>query len=128
MIFLDASFLIAIFVENDDWHQKAVQLLPLIAKKKKIISKLVIAETVTILTRNLDTKAIREIYNNIIENFTVINECDLYDEAMKIFVHYTGTLSFFDSMYITIMEKKKIYEIASFDKHFDNKNNIIRIH
>ena len=128
MIFLDASFLIAIFVENDKWHQDALKVLPKIAKKKKIISKLVIAETITNLTHNLDTKSIREIYNNINENFTVINEVDYYDGAMKVFIHYDGTLSFFDSMYVKIMEKKGLYEIASFDKHFDNKENIVRVH
>lgn len=128
MIFLDASFLIAIFVENDQWHQAALKILPKIAKKKKYISKLVIAEVVTNLTHNLDTKSIREIYNNLSENFTVINEVDYFDEAMKVFIYYDGNLSFFDSMYIKIMEKKGIFEIASFDKHFDNKKRILRVH
>jgi predicted nucleic acid-binding protein len=127
MIFLDASFLIAIFVENDQWHQDALKILPKIANKKKFISKLVIAETITNLTHNLDTKDIKEIYNNINENFIVINEIDYYNEAMKVFIQYDGTLSFFDSLYIKIMEKKGIYKIASFDKHFDNKNNVVRV-
>ncbi|MCL2115772.1 MAG: PIN domain-containing protein [Methanobrevibacter sp.] len=65
MIFLDASFLIAIFVENDQWHQYALKVLPKIAKKKKFISKLVIAETITNLTHNLDTKYIRENFSNL---------------------------------------------------------------
>ncbi|KZX11484.1 type II toxin-antitoxin system VapC family toxin [Methanobrevibacter filiformis] len=128
MIFLDASFLIAIFVENDQWHQDAVKLLPKISKKKKFISKLVIAETITNLTHNLRAKEIREIYNNIIENFTIIDESDFYNEAMKVFIHYDAKLSFFDSMYIKIMELNGISEIASFDKHFDNKNHVVRLH
>jgi predicted nucleic acid-binding protein len=128
MIFLDASFLVAFFIENDDWHQDAINILPKIDKKEKVISKLVIAETITTLTSKIDTKSIREIYNNINENFTVINDIDYFDEAMKIFIHYDATLSFFDSMYIKIMEKKNIHEIASFDKHFDNKDKIIRVH
>jgi predicted nucleic acid-binding protein len=81
-----------------------VKLLPKIAKKKKIISKLVIAETITNLTHNLDAKEIREIYNNILENFKVIDESDFYNEAMKVFIYYDAKLSFFDSMYIKIME------------------------
>lgn len=128
MIFLDASFLIAVFVKNDQWHQDAVKLLPKITKKKKIISKLIIAETITNLTHNLNAKEIREIYNNITENFTIIDESDFYNEAMKVFVYYDTKLSFFDSMYIKIMELKGIHEIASFDEHFDNKDNIVRIH
>ncbi|MDR2623007.1 MAG: PIN domain-containing protein [Methanobrevibacter sp.] len=128
MIFLDASFLIAIFVENDQWHKFALKVLPKISKKKKFISKLVIAETVTNLTHELDTKSIREIYNNIKENFEVIDEHDYYDEAMKIFIKYDGVLSFFDSMYINIMEKNEIYEIASFDEHFDNKDKLTRVY
>jgi len=128
MIFLDASFLIAIFVKNDEWHEQALKVLPNITNKEKIISKLVIAETITHLTLNLDAKSIREIYNNILENFTVIEDNELYDEAMKTFIKYDAKLSFFDSMYIKIMEIKGIYEIASFDKHFDNKENVIRVH
>ena len=128
MIFLDASFLIALFVKNNDWHEQALKTLPNILKKEKIISKLVIAETITHLTLNLDAKSIREIYNNLLENFTIIDENELYNEAMKTFIKYDATLSFFDSMYITIMKIKKIYEIASFDEHFDNKEGIVRIH
>ncbi|MDR0911134.1 MAG: hypothetical protein LBM96_00860 [Methanobrevibacter sp.] len=37
-------------------------------------------------------------------------------------------MSFFDCMYIYLMQKKGINEIASFDKHFDNKDGVIRIH
>jgi predicted nucleic acid-binding protein len=46
MIFLDAIFLIAIFVENDNWHQNAIDLTPKILKKKKFISKLLLAEII----------------------------------------------------------------------------------
>jgi len=59
MIFFDGNFLIAIFIENDNWHQNILKVFSKIAKKKKFISKLVIAETITNLTHNLYTKSIR---------------------------------------------------------------------
>jgi predicted nucleic acid-binding protein len=47
---------------------------------------------------------------------------------MKVFIYYDAKLSFFDSMYIKIMELEWINEIASFDEHFDNKDYIVRVH
>jgi len=127
MIFLDASFLVALFVNNDNYHGDAIKFVPEIINEEKVISKLTIAETITMLSLSLETKEIREIYNNLYENFTIIEYGDYFDEAMKVFVKYDSTLSFFDSMYIHIMEKKGIHKIASFDGHFDNKDKIIRV-
>jgi predicted nucleic acid-binding protein len=38
MIFLDASFLVAYYAENDDHHDKAVRIMKDIKNKEKIIS------------------------------------------------------------------------------------------
>ncbi|KZX12803.1 type II toxin-antitoxin system VapC family toxin [Methanobrevibacter curvatus] len=127
MIFLDASFLVALFVENDDYHEMAVKYVPEIINEEKVISKLTIAETITMLSTSLETKEIREIYNNLYENFTVIEDTDYFNDAMKVFVRYDATLSFFDSMYMYIMLMRDIYKIASFDSHFENKDKIIRV-
>lgn len=125
-VFLDTNFIVGLFVENDVWHENAKELFYKYQNEKKVISKLVIAEAITLMRLNLDTKEIREIYYNLPNYFEIIDDSQYYDEAMKIFVKYDGTIAFFDAMYIAIMKNQGIYEIISFDSDFDNKD-IIRI-
>jgi predicted nucleic acid-binding protein len=42
--------------------------------------------------------------------------------------YYPERIPLFDCVYISLMEELGIKEITSFDEHFDNKENIIRIH
>lgn len=102
MIFLDSSFLIALFVPNDQWHNDAVRVYNDIKNDKLVISKMVIAETITLLRLNLETKFIREIYKNINNLFLVLDDSNYFDDAMKNFIKYNGSISFFDSIYIYI--------------------------
>lgn len=127
MIFLDSSFLISLFTEKEIHHHKAIKIYRKIKNKELIISKLVIAETITLLRLKLNTNEIMEIYNGLNSNFNVINDTAYYDNAMREFLKYDGTISFFDSMYIYLMKKLEIHEIVSFDNDFDNKKNIVRI-
>lgn len=128
MYFLDTSFLVGLFVTNDQWHSQAIEIYQKIKNKKLIISKLVIAETITILKNKLKTREIREIYNNISRLFYVIEDSNSFDGAMNEFVKYDSQISFFDSMYIFIMKEEHIDKIVSFDNDFDRVDGIIRIH
>lgn len=128
LYFLDTVFVVALFVSNDQWHQRAVEIYKKIKNKKLIISKLVVAETVTVLKNKLDTKDINEIYSNISNFFDVIDDNLSYDEAMDEFVKYDSTISFFDAMYVAIMKKENIVNIVSFDDDFDKVDGIVRIH
>ena len=127
MIFLDTTFVVGLFVSNDDWHDSAVKVYNEIRNEKLVISNLVIAETVTILKNKLETKDILEIYRNIPNFFHVVDDNDLYDAAMNEFVKYDSSISFFDAMYVAIMKKEDIFKIASFDSDFDKVDNLIRL-
>ena len=127
MIFLDTTFVVGLFVSNDDWHDSAVKVYNEIRNEKLVISNLVIAETVTILKNKLETKDILEIYRNIPNFFHVVDDNALYDAAMNEFVKYDSSISFFDAMYVAIMKKEDIFKIASFDSDFDKVDNIIRL-
>jgi len=127
MIFLDANFLISFFVNKEDNHERAVEIAKTIENEEKIISKLVIAETITILKKKLSTKDIIKIYN-ILQDFTTAEDTHLFDKAFEEFVKYDGSISFFDSVYIVIMQEFDIYKIASFDEDFENKKGIMRIY
>jgi len=52
MIFLDTNFLISFFVNKEEDHLRAVEIAKIIENEEKIISKLVIAETITVLKKN----------------------------------------------------------------------------
>ena len=127
MIFLDTTFVVALFVSNDDWHESAVRVYDEIRNEKLVISNLVIAETVTILKNKLKTKDIMEIYRNIPNFFHVVDDNSLYGEAMNEFVKYDSTISFFDAMYVAVMKKEDIIKIASFDSDFDMVDNLVRL-
>lgn len=51
MIFLDTSFLVSLFVEKEENNKKATKIAINIKDEEKIISKLIIAETITILKK-----------------------------------------------------------------------------
>ena len=127
MIFLDTNFLISFFVSKEEDHQRAVEIAQTIKNEEKIISKLVIAETVTVLKKKLLTKDIVKIYE-VLQDFTIVEDTHLFDKAFEQFVKYDGEISFFDAVYIVIMDKFGIFEIVSFDEDFDNKDRIVRIH
>lgn len=128
MYFLDTTFIVALFVSNDQWHSQAVDVYGRIKSQELAISKLVIAEVVTILKNKLETKDISEIYRNLSQIFTVFDDSLSYDEAMDIFIKYDSTISFFDAMYVAISKKEGINEIVSFDSDFDKIDGIVRIH
>lgn len=128
MYFLDTTFIVALFVSNDQWHSQAVDVYGRIKSQELAISKLVIAEVVTILKNKLETKDISEIYRNLSQIFTVFDDSLSYDEAMDVFIKYDSIISFFDAMYVAISKKEGINEIVSFDSDFDKIDGIVRIH
>lgn len=128
MYFLDTTFIVALFVSNDDWHNQAVQVYQKIKGNKLVISHLVIAETIAVLKNKLETKDIKEIYRNLPNFFNVIEDSAFYDDAMSEFIKYDSTISFFDAMYVALMKKEEINEIVSFDSDFDKVDNIVRVH
>ncbi|MCL2687808.1 MAG: PIN domain-containing protein [Methanobrevibacter sp.] len=129
MIFLDSSFIIGLFVENDQWHDDALKLSNYIdTKDELVISNLILSETITTINKKIGVESSEIVYNYIMDNFTIVTETKkLYPKAIKTLVKYHN-LSFADSVSIEIMKLMNIYEIASFDNDFDNKEEILRLH
>lgn len=126
MIFLDTSYLIAFFIKGEEKHERAVEIAKIIKNEEKIISKLVVAETITVLKKKLQTKDITKIYDTL-KDFTTAEDSHLFDRAFKHFEKHDGEISFFDAVYIAIMEDFAIHQIVSFDSDFNNKKGIIVI-
>jgi len=129
MIMADTTFFVAIFVDNDQWHEKALKISDYVENKEKIITNQIISETITMICNKVGAKESKRIYDYLIDNCTIINETrEMYDKSMDTLLKYNCKLSLADATSIEIMKKLKIHEIASFDSDFDNKEGIIRIH
>ena len=130
MIFLDANYLVSYYIKDENDHARALEIDKEIETKEQIISKLVIAEAINVLYTKLkiDKKGIKEFYRKLKEEYTVIEDSYIYDKTIDKIMNSQKRFPFFDYVYITLMEDLGIKEIATFDKHFDNIDGIVRVH
>lgn len=126
MIFMETSFLIALFVEKDKHNKKALEIIENIEDKEIIISEMVIYETLTVLKKkNQDNDKVNDVYNKLTE-MNVYEDVIYYEQALKNTL--INNVGFFDNLIYSIMDNNDIKKIASFDTDFDTFNNIERIH
>ena len=130
MIFLDANFLVSFYIEDEKYHKRALEIIGNFKNQKKIISKLIIGETVNILLTKLkvDKKIIKEVYENLNNNYTLVDDSYIFDKTIDKIMTSKKRFPFFDYVYITLMEDLGINKIATFDKHFNNIEAVVRIH
>jgi len=130
MIFLDANYIVSFNIEAEKDHERAVEIMKEIKNKEKIVSKLVIAEAINVLYTKLkvDKKTIKEIYDEIKNEYTVLEDSYIHDMTIDKIMNSKKRFPFFDYIFITLMEDLGIKEIATFDKHFDNIDGIVRVH
>ncbi|MBZ9570085.1 PIN domain-containing protein [Methanobrevibacter sp. TMH8] len=128
MIFVDANFIIATASAVDQWHDKAIKLLPKIKKEERITSEPIISEIITLVGKFHGAKAAINVYNYIKDTHLIYKDENLFDETIVEYLKYDATLSFADSTAVTIMKELNIQKIASFDSDFDRVDGIIRIH
>jgi len=100
-----------------------------IEESDKMVSSLIISESVTMVGSLSGGKAGKLVYDYIMDNCTVFNsEKSIYDEAIQTYLKYDGTLSLVDVVSLELMKMFNFQEIVSFDSDFDKVNGIIRIH
>jgi len=132
MIFLDANFLMAFFIETEDQHEIANNIYEKIKDKQMIISNSIILEVMTVsnIKVKVSKQKLKEIYISLNSGlFEIIDDTNIYDNAMERQMNYLPErLPFFDCLYMELMNQLGITEIVTFDKHFDKKEGIIRIH
>ncbi|KZX15808.1 tRNA(fMet)-specific endonuclease VapC [Methanobrevibacter cuticularis] len=125
MIFLDVNFVIDLFVDTEDNHEKAVKIYNKIKDKQLIISNSVILEVMTVL--NIKLKVSKEILEKSYirlngGKFKIFEDVPLYNETMERMLEYLPQrLPFWDCLYIELMEQLGIEKIATSNKHFKNK-------
>ena len=133
MIFLDANFLINLYVETSNEHERANEIYNLIENEEKVISNLVIMEVITVMNikLNLDLDLISEVYKELNIAYKILNDATFYNKGFNIlkrgFNRNKERIPLFDSVYIALMRDLGIEKIATFDDHFDNIEGIVKI-
>lgn len=129
MIFVDSSYLIALAINNDQWHKKAKKLRKKVEKEEKVLTTLNMAETIALISYKGNLEVGMIFYKYIRENYKIVDATlKLCDKSLEKFVAYDGTLSPADVVALEVMENKKIDKIVSFDSDFDKVTDITRIH
>ena len=127
MIFVDSSFIIAMVVEKDQWHKQALPKIDKLTKEEKVITEAMILESINMIGKCKGGKIGRTIFKYIEDNYRIYKSSDFLKRSMEEFIKYDGTLSLADCTAIITMNDLGIYEIFSFDDHFDKVNGIVRV-
>lgn len=128
LILIDSNFFIALINRKDQWHDKSKRIIDKIEHQEKMVTDGVITEAITLTGSLLGGKIASTLYNNIKDNYKIHTTYHLYDKGMITHLKYDGKLSLVDALLLETMKELKINKIVTFNKDFDNKNNIIRIH
>ena len=125
MIFLDANYLLSLYIETETEHNIALDIWDKIKHEELVISNSVILEIITIsnIKIKLEKEKIEGIYNNLNSGrFKIVEDVSFQKNSMKKLLNYLPQrISLFDCLYIELMEQLGITKIATFDKHFNNK-------
>lgn len=127
MIFIDSSYLIALIVEKDQWHDDAIKLLEKIKSEDKIITEAMIIESLNLIGSCHGGKVGYLTFKYIKDNFTIFKSETLLEESLRYYLKFDGTLSLADCTAIHTMKENNIYEILSFDDDFDKVEGIVRV-
>ncbi len=134
MIFLDTSFLVALEVETDQNHVKAIEVRDKIIEGnfwKAIISDYIFDEMLTTtLQKTGDLKKAVRVGENLRNSLEIINlELEILEEAWLIFKEQKDIkFSFTDCTILATTEGNIIKNIATFDKDFEKIKEINVIH
>lgn len=128
MIFIETSYLINLNVPKLQNHQRAKEIWVEIKDKEKIISKMIVYETITVLRKlNQDTKTVNKVYKLLVDGeIKVLEDVIYYEQALDYTLNH-NKIGFFDNLSYIVMQNNDIKEIVSFDEDFDIFTAIERI-
>lgn len=132
MIFLDSSFILALFNENEvKNHEKAKKLLKLnpdLDKIPKAINSVVLNEVLNKLRKSYYDKKREHIITFLLnmDKIIYVNEKD-YKKAIKLYKKYDYAINYSDWLIILSMKKEGISDIISFDNDFNKVKKINNI-
>lgn len=128
MIFIETSYLINLNVPKLQNHQRAKEIWVEIKDKEKIISKMIVYETITVLRKLKQyTKTVNKVYKLLVDGeIKVLEDVIYYEQALDYTLNH-NKIGFFDNLSYIVMQNNDIKEIVSFDEDFDIFTAIERI-
>lgn len=122
--FLDASFLFAVFCEDDTFHQKAREIIHDLNEKsaKVIASNISLSETVNLIFRlkgPVETKKFINYFDKTKTEVLYVNQ-EIFQSGCKILLTQKSKkgLNFFDCLHLATMKYLGIDTILTFDNDF----------
>lgn len=122
--FFDASFLTALYITDDIFHQKAADIIQIIDKKdpQYFTSNIVLSETTNLIFRMKGAittkKFLTQLPNSNIQPFYINKE--IFRSGCKILLAQKSKrgLNFFDCLHLATMKELGIENILTFDSDF----------
>lgn len=123
--FLDTNFIVALILENDDLHNKSVELNNKydIENQDCYVSNHVLDEIITIIGQYENSNLAYDTYLMIKDNFTILDEYDIPNINSKIMTTYKEKninnkqkIGFTDSSIIEVIKYYNLDHLITFDK------------
>ncbi len=128
MIFLDSSFLISFYCEDEENHRRAVELFGGIAETM-VLTDHILGEVVTLIKKRYGVEKARKagaVVADAKQVELVFSDAVLTGEALDAAGKFPN-LSFCDALSFAVMRKRRIRKIYSFDSDFDRLPGILRV-
>jgi len=132
-LFVDSSFIIALFHKKDDFHSEAEKIVKelVVDSPSFLTSNIAVAEAINYIFRTRGSKAAKKILNLIDKSGieTVFVSQDIFKKAYKLLFARKSKrgLNFFDCLHLATMRILGIETILSFDKGFKKEVKVIGI-
>ena len=132
-ILFDTNFIVAYILKSDETHNRAILLEDNenIFDNERFITNHIVDEVVTIIGQKSNPELALKTYRFLKDNFTIINEYDCFDFNDRVMARYNKMnnhnkqrFGFTDS---SIIETAKLFDIDSivtFDKEFENNDEV----
>lgn len=130
-VFVDASFLIALFHTKDDFHAKAREIIQKIEKNsvRPVASNIVVAEVVNFIFRLKGPKVAKKLLEFIKKSGIkeIFVPPEIFQEAQAILFAQKSKrgLNFFDCLHLATMRSFKIKKILTFDQAFEKEVEVV---
>jgi len=124
--FADASFLFAIFCEDDIFHNQSKEIVKKInlGSHKVVASNISLSETINLIFRLKGQLEAKKFYGYFIKTGTdVVNiSKEIFQSSCKILFNLKSkkNLNFFDCLHLATMKELGIENILTFDSDFKN--------
>lgn len=118
MIFVDTTFLLALLIKTDKYHDAALEIGKNI-NERKVINSTVLTETLNSFSGK-GGKVGKDLYRAISEMFDIMYLTPKdYEDAVELYLNYDSSINYSDCTILGTMFDNGIRRIATFDSDFE---------